>query len=232
MVSYWCNGRNFFHKFYMATNFDSYYIFKNKYFENINQFEFNEQSHFRDFLYNSEIFNNKQFHDFCFALIQKTIKVGIELGGLYKNLWDPQRKQPVPEIMAQPLLFYSLRFLSEIKGINISRETVSANGSLDFFFHCTREEKSLKVCVELKNAHHEKSDRGNNTQLIEYIKDTGYKHGIYLVLWYKGENFAKPEKYPTIEELQNKLDQNPTGEYQIKNLIIDCSMDKISPSKL
>ena len=160
------------------------------------------------------------------------MKKSIELGGLHKNLWDAELMKPISETMAQRLLFNQLRYLAEIKGIHISRETVSANGSLDFFFQYSKDGKTLRVCVELKNAHHAKADYGNNTQLIEYIKDTGYKQGIYLVLWYKGENFEEPKKYSSMGELQEKLDGNPTGIYRIKNLIIDCSLDKISPSRL
>jgi hypothetical protein len=232
LVSYVYNGKNIHHHAYTITNFNSYFEVKKKYFERINQFEFEESSDINDFIFNTEILNHKQFHEFCFSLITKTVKRSIELGGMYRNLWDAELKKPISEPLAQRLLFNQLRYLTEIKGINISRETVAANGSLDFFFQYTKDSKALRVCVELKNAHHEKADCGNNTQLIEYIKDTGYKQGIYLVLWYKGKNFEEPKNYSSIELLQKKLDDNPTDIYLIKNLIIDCSIEKVSPSRL
>ncbi|MCZ4695190.1 hypothetical protein DWB61_10160 [Ancylomarina euxinus] len=113
---------------------------------------------------------------------------------------------PISEVSAQRIIDNLISPLAEMKGINISRERVSANGSLDFFFHYTKNGKSFKVCVELKNAHHAKVDQGNCKQLTEYIKDSGNKEGIYLELWYKGEDFPKPVKYASIDELQQILD--------------------------
>jgi hypothetical protein len=232
LVSYSQNGTDFHHKAYTITNFNSYFKIKNKYFEIVNQFEFNSQSDFSDFIFNTDILNHKQFYEFCICLIQKTIQKSIELGGMHKNLWNDDGLNPVSETKAQKLLFNQIRYVAELKGISISRECVSANGSLDFYFQYTKNDRVLKVCVELKNAHHQKIESGNNTQLIEYIKDIGYKYGIYLVLWYKGGNYRKPENYTDISDLEKKLNNNAVGNFKVKNIIIDCSFDKTSPSKL
>ena len=118
-----------------------------------------------------------------------------------------------------------------MKGVHISRETVSSNGSLDFYFQYTKNDKSLRVCVELKNAHNPKIEDVMIYQLPEYIKDTGNKDGIYLVLWYKDKQFDKPTKYNSISYLAGMLNSNIPKDYRISPLIIDCSRFKITPSK-
>ncbi|MFK5890896.1 MAG: hypothetical protein QM486_09205 [Flavobacteriaceae bacterium] len=220
-------------KIYSITNFNSFYKLKERYFENINRFELENNSSFRDFMNNFEIFNSKQFLEFCYFFLEKTIKKSIEYGGLYKNMWTDKKGEltPILEVKAQLIIYNQIRLLLEMNGVSILREPVSANGSLDFYFHYTLNNKSLKVCVELKNGHHQEVDTGNYKQLSEYINDTGDKEGIYLVLWYKSNNFKKPTKYKSIDDLQKKLDSNPTKGLRIKNMIIDCSNDKISPSK-
>ncbi|MCY1633520.1 hypothetical protein [Marinifilum sp. D737] len=219
-------------RLYTITNFDSYFRIKNKYFENINQFEFDEINNLGEFIRNTEILNDKQFLSFCYALLEKTIKKSIEVGGLHKNMWTEKKgiNHPIMEVLAQRIIYNTIRHVAEMKGVQISRETISSNGSLDFFFQYTKNDRSYRVCVELKNAHHDHVDEGNCKQLTEYIKDTGKKEGIYLVLWYKGDNFNKPTKYDSIDELQKKLDFNLVKPYRIKNMIIDCSWDKTSPS--
>lgn len=232
-LSYNHEGQVLYNHVYSITNFDSYFKTKNKYFEKVNQFEFDGSSDLKDFLLNTEILNHNQFLDFCYTLIEKIIKKAIELGGLHKNLWikDGGKNIPVCEVDAQRIIFNLIRFVSEMKGISISRECVAANGSVDFYFQYTKNDKLLKVCVELKNAHHAKADEGNSKQLPEYIRDIGYKEGIYIVLWYKGSDFDRPINYSSIIDLEKKLNSSYVKNLKIKNMIIDCSLDKVSPSK-
>lgn len=214
---------------YTITNFDSYFKTKTKYFEKLNSINFVDSNDVRDFIMNFDILNNKQFLEFSVLLLEKTIKKSIELGGLHSLLWNDS--EPKKEVEAQKLIYNQIRFIAEMKGIQISRETVSANGSLDFFFQYTKDSNSLRVCVELKNAHHQNVDKGISTQLPEYIKDTGNRDGIYLVLWYKDKEFLKPNNYDSISDLIAVLDDNIPENYRIKPLIIDCSRFKITPSK-
>ena len=232
-ISYDLQNEVIHHQAYTITNFDSYFKAKNKYFENINKFEFDKTSDLSDFILNTVILNHNQFFRFCISLIEKTIKKSIELGGLHKNMWMyvDHLRSPIKEVDAQRLIFNQVRYIAEMKGISISRECVSANGSVDFFFQYTKNDKLFRVCVELKNAHHEKADEGNYKQLTEYIRDIGYKYGIYIILWYKGSDFQKPNKYSSKEELEHKLNNNPIVDFKIENILIDCSYNKVSPSK-
>ena len=67
------------------------------------------------------------------------------------------------------------------------------------------------------------------SQLPLYIKDVGHKEGIYLVLWYKTNEFNQPNRFNTINELEQYLLQNIPKNFNIKPLIIDCT-NKASPS--
>ena len=221
------------HKLNTITNINSYFHIKKRFLTKINELYMKDDFlPIRDLLYNVEIINNRIFLDFCYKLLELTIKKSIELSGLYKSLWTNKEgnEVPVSEPNAQAVLFNQIKDIAEIKGIRVSRETIAADGSLDFHFHYTKDDISMNVCVELKNAHHGLLNHGINTQLPLYIKDVGKKEGIFLVLWYKCDKFLKPIKYESVKELEDSLVKEIPPRLKIKTLIIDCT-PKISPSK-
>ncbi|PHS32568.1 MAG: hypothetical protein COA92_06770 [Sulfurovum sp.] len=160
-----------------------------------------------------------------------TIKKSIEFSGLSKSLWTNKDGKSIPkkEIDAQAVLYNQIKDIAAIKGIKVLRETVAADGSLDFLFHYTKNDISMNVCVELKNAHHASLIHGIQTQLPLYIKDCGRREGIFLVLWYKSDTFSEPTKYASMQSLKDTLVGEVHERFNIKPLIIDCS-PKISPS--
>ncbi len=221
------------HKLFTITNFNSYFQIKKRFLTKMNELYLNDDFlPIRDLLYNVEIVNNRIFLDFCYKLLELTIKKSIELSGLYKSLWINKdgKKVPISEPNAQAVLYNQIKDIAEIKGIRVSREIIAADGSLDFHFHYTKNDISMNVCVELKNAHHNLLAHGINTQLPLYIKDVGRKEGIFLVLWYKSDIFNEPAKYSTIKELEDDLIKEIPKKLTIRPLIIDCT-PKLSPSK-
>ena len=234
LVSY-RNNRNelIHHKLFTITNFNSYFQIKKRFMTKMNEFYFKDDYlPIRDLIYDVDIVNNRVFLDFCYKLLELTIKKSIEFSGLYKSLWknENDNKVPVSEPEAQEVLYNQIKDIAEIKGIKVMREPVASDGSLDFHFHYTKNDISMNVCVELKNAHHNLLAHGINTQLPLYIKDVGRKEGIFLVLWYKTDSFTKPTTYASIQELEDCLMKEVPKKLTIKPLIIDCT-PKISPSK-
>jgi len=221
------------HKLFTITNFNSYFQIKKRFLTKMNELYFKDDYlPIRDLIYSIDIVNNKVFLNFCYKLLELTIKKSIEFSGLYKSLWKNENgsEMPVSEPEAQELLYNQIKDIAEIKGIKVMREPVASDGSLDFHFHYTKNDISMNVCVELKNAHHNLLAHGINTQLPLYIKDVGRKEGIFLVLWYKTDSFTKPTKYTSIKDLEDFLIKEVPKKLTIKPLIIDCT-PKISPSK-
>lgn len=233
LVSYLGNGDKLLHhKLFTITNFNSYFEAKNKFINNLNAHYMSEDiPEIRSYILDTKINSKKSFADFCYRLLEITLKKSIEFGGLNSAFWEDRDKKnsPILEPKAQSIIYNQIRFLAEIKGIKISREVVASNGSLDFHFSYTKNDILMNVCVELKNAHHENLEHGLTTQLPLYIKDIGSREGIFLVLWYKSERFTKPSVFDDIKELEDFLLKKSPKKYRIKSLIIDCS-PKISPS--
>jgi len=220
------------HKLFTITNFNSYFNAKNKFNTNLNKLYFDEDIYdIREFLFETKIGDKKAFLEFCFHLLVITLKKSIEYGGLHKAFWEggSEGKFPIAEPQAQPIIFNHLRFIAELKGIRLSRETIASDGSLDFHFSYNKNDILMNVCVELKNAHHGNIEHGIKTQLPLYIRDVGNREGVFLVLWYKSESFRKPTKFRDISELVACLQENIPGGYRIKPLVIDCT-NKVSPS--
>ena len=224
------NNKSIYFRHYFLTNQDSFIKLKNRFFTKVNSLYLNDDfTKIKELLMNSEILNNKNFLDFCYKLLELTIKKSIEFSGLHKALWDGNDNTPVKESKAQAIIYNQIKDIAEIKGIRVSREVFASDGSVDFHFHYTKDNSSLNICIELKNAHHDNIEHGIKSQLPLYIKDVGHKEGIYLVLWYKTNEFNQPNRFNTINELEQYLLQNIPKNFNIKPLIIDCT-NKASPS--
>jgi len=220
------------HKLFTITNYDSYFKVKNRFLDNLNkQYIEEDLSDIREFIMEARIYDGKSFLDFCYKLIEMTLKRSIELGGLYKAFWIYKDNAlfPILEPDAQPIIYNLIRYLFEYKGIKVIHEIIASDGKLDFHFYYNKNEVPMNLCMELKNAHEDVA-HGISTQLPLYIKDVGNKDGIYLVLWYKSEEFNAPKKFETKKKLETYLLNLIPKKFRIKILIIDCTK-KISPSK-
>ena len=221
--------KNIHHEVFSITNIDSYLKMKNRYVEELNKFYIQDELiGINEFIEKTRITNSGNFFDFCYKFLELTIKKSIELSGLHIAFWEDE--SPIKEKKAQPIIFNMIRYLAEKKGIQISREVEAANGGLDFYFSYNIGTEILKVCVELKNAHHTELAHGIESQLPLYIRDMGKKEGIFLVLWYKNDRFNKPKAYDTVKDLNSYLLSKVPKRFKIKPLIIDCTK-KVCPSK-
>lgn len=65
----------------------------------------------------------------------------------------------------------------------------------------------VTVVIEVKLSKNEEVETAINNQLLGYLKNQTYKHGIFLVGWHYGQYYKKPSKKKDIEELQQLLNQ-------------------------
>lgn len=134
--------------------------------------------------------------------------------------------------MSIVLIKSHLKIIFDVMGIQISREVMTSNGSVDYLCSYTNKEgKILKCCIELKNAHNTKIKDGITKQLPEYLEGENTKFAIYLILWYKGNDFDEPKEFSDINSMKDNLESIKNDKYNINITIIDCNKP-ISPSKL
>jgi hypothetical protein len=227
------NNNSIFHKVHTITNLDSYLKVKNRYLEKIAELNLSDEFlDIRELLFETDIVTSGSLREFISRALDLTVKKSIELRGIYKFLWkDSKLEEPLNEPDIQPMIKTHLQPILEAKGIQISREIVAANGSLDFICTYTSNGSLFKVGIELKRAHHENLLKGLTQQLPQYLKDEGTKQGIFLVLWFKNDNFRQPSKYDSISVLIKDLEPNIPKKYQFKIMVIDCTKHP-SPSKM
>jgi len=227
------NNNSIFHKVHTITNLDSYLKVKKRYLEKIAELNLSDEFlDIRKLLFETDIVTSGSLREFISRALDLTVKKSIELRGIYKFLWKNSKLEvPLNEPDIQPMIKTHLQPILEAKGIQISREIIAANGSLDFLCTYTRNGNLFKVGIELKKAHHEKLLNGLTQQLPQYLKDEGTKHGIFLVLWFKNDNFGQPAKYDSIHALIKDLEPNIPKKYQFKIMVIDCTKQP-SPSKM
>jgi len=183
-----------------------------------------------DMITKIKIETEKNLKDLVYRYIDSFIKHNIEKHGDYQYFWNSNK--PHMETYMQPYIFNHMKMLV-FMGIQISRETISSNGQIDFLVTYTNDKnKLLKLCVELKLAHASNSsvERGITHQLPAYMEGEKCKYGIYAVLWFKGNAFDKPKKHSSIKELLKKLDEVNKNKL-IDKIIIDCTKPT-PPSKL
>lgn len=160
------------------------------------------------------------------SYIKEYIKHDIEKDGGYRYLWRDDT--PLREIDSQPFLKILLNKYCLDSNIYIAREPKVGNGNVDFTFT----DGKFKICLEIKNAHHDEVDIAINTQLPEYMDGDKTKFGIYLVLWYKSMyKYPLPKKFQSIDDLKLILINNIPKGYNIDVIIIDCNKP-IQPSRI
>ena len=101
-------------------------------------------------------------------------------------------KNPKNEPDFQHYIKSILNYPLQSKGIYISRENQSSNGEIDFLCTFTNHlSVPLAVCIEVKKAHHNNVDKGIK-QLSVYLNGEQTIGGIYLIFWFKNNNFNEP----------------------------------------
>jgi len=233
LVSYYEGEKSLIHhSLFTVTNFNSYYNAKNRFLTALNSLYMTEAApDIREFVLETKIYSRGAFLEFCYRLLESSLKKSIEFGGLHSAFWekDGNKTKPILERPAQTIIYNNIRYLAAMKGIRVYREPMASDGSVDFHFSYTKNDKTMDVCVELKNAHHSNIEHGITTQLPLYINDIGGREGIFLVLWHKTKEFNQPTRFNSICEMEEFLCDKSPSNYSIKPLIIDCS-PKISPS--
>lgn len=176
----------------------------------------------------SQIFNSPKYEDMSlFKLITNIIKEqfihGVVKKSAYKLLWD--ENNPKAETEAQILFYTIISGVCEVLNIDISPETDTGRGPVDFKFMRNNE----KVLVEMKLGSG-KLEHGLTKQLIEYMLGNKTEYGILLVICYKKEDLLKKEALEehikSLKEIYNKNVKD------IEIIMVDASKGKKSASKL
>jgi hypothetical protein len=176
---------------------------------------------------------NEDLKEFILNLLNDVLQHEVSYKGGHLNFWrDKGCKKPKNEVEIHPYLCNTLDNYCKTKGINLSREVKEANGNVDIEFSYTnRDNRILKVCVEVKKAHHPRIETAIATQLPAYMESARTQSGIYLVIWFKNDSFKQPIKYNSLNELQEAIEKNNRDKNNISVKIINCCRD-ISPSKI
>lgn len=221
-------------KLYSITNPDSFSKASDKFIERLNKLNLSDYFiPIQELVNNTSLVTDRSLSLLIQKLIEIILKGNIELHSNYKYFWRSDGKGkniPQKEPYMQPLIANQLRTICDYMGIQLSREIESANGAIDFHCSFTHNGKLLKVCIELKNAHSPNYELGLTKQLPEYLKSERTRSGIYVILWYKGNEFSKPEKFDKPEDLRKYLQGKRPKGYKTDVLVIDCSKP-IVPSK-
>lgn len=96
----------------------------------------------------------------------------------------------------------------------------------------TRDERGEKVevvtvVIEVKLARNDETETALNDQLIPYLIDQPYKHGIYLVGWHYGQYDSLPGRKKTLIDLRQLLQSQTAAvpdTYSIRTLIMDIRL--------
>ena len=132
-----------------------------------------------------------------FSRIQKIVVTT----GAFINFWDVhyegkkiKARIPKKEPLVHPLLHALLHDYCKGQGIEVIPEYQTGVGNADFLFLAPLASGDLgKVCCEVKLAHSKDALAGIETQLPAYMEDREISHGVYCVLWFRGDWFDDPD---------------------------------------
>jgi len=100
---------------------------------------------------------------------------------------------------------------------------------IDAFTRDAQGEKTevVTVVIEVKLAKNKETETALAGQLIPYLADQSYKHGIYLIGWHYGERDPRPTGKKDLVALHRLLQQQMTlvpAAYAIRTLIMDIRL--------
>lgn len=85
----------------------------------------------------------------------------------------------------------------------------------------------VSLVIEVKLSKNGEVETSLHDQLIPYLTDQKYKHGIYLIGWHFGEHYSRPQNRKPLPDL-NKLLKEQTHaaghDYTIKALLLDIRL--------
>lgn len=87
--------------------------------------------------------------------------------------------------------------------------------------------EAVTVIIEVKLAKNKETETALEEQLLPYLADQPYKHGIYLIGWHYGQYDALPaskKDLPTLHQLLKDQTTAVTGTYSIRTLILDIRL--------
>ena len=162
-----------------------------------------------------------EFFEMAKQVFEKYLTSSIQFEGCNKLL----RKDGIPlsETQIQPFIFSILNPLFNLLLVHYVKEPELAGGKVDFLLSYNSMSELYTIAVEFKLAHHEEIDHGLTTQLPAYMDAKQSKYGIFLVFWFKDNNFPNPTKYADSDKLKIHLKELIPEDKVIEIIIIDCS---------
>ena len=175
----------------------------------------------------------RDFYEVVTSSFQSIQKIADYLGSLdqFWNTEDKKRK-PKKETEIHSIIHSLLYNIALAKNFDIHRESMIAGGNIEFILTGVLSSgKFINVCVEFKNAHSDKLKQGLIKQLPKYMEQKSSDYGLYIVLFFKGDDYDRPTE--TIHSLEFKLNKLAldNGLSNIRILIWDLSK-RITPSKM
>jgi hypothetical protein len=163
------------------------------------------------------------------------------------QLWIPQKqgnKQVGHEVRDENSLSDMLRFYLDKDlrrpEVLIKREVeirksigVGTGQRTDLFIDAFTRDKTgdkievVTVVIEVKLAKNKETETALEEQLLPYLADQPYKHGIYLIGWHYGQYDALPaskKDLPKLHQLLKSQTASITGNYSIRTLILDIRL--------
>ncbi|MCH7960562.1 MAG: hypothetical protein IID08_10535 [Candidatus Hydrogenedentes bacterium] len=125
--------------------------------------------------------------------------------GSHSQFWDfprsgDDRNFPVPKSEPQAMKGVAalLQDQAALGDFELSTELNAGTGSLDMLATASLAGGGLvKIAIEAKNAHAGNINHGIEHQLPSYMYSKGADFGIYLVLWYKCQQYDEPKEGST-----------------------------------
>jgi len=159
----------------------------------------------------------------------------IEDTGSQRTFWDfKQGKGCAPTPKAEPQVTAAidlvLRDAAVRNDFQIIPQAGAAGGNVDFQINKAVKDESIAVlAMEAKHAHATDIEHGLFKQFPTYMRSVSADFGIYLVLWFKGQDFDLPAE-SNFNELQNRLERKKRPPSNVRIMHLDLSIPP-PPSK-
>jgi len=168
--------------------------------------------------------NNEDDFVFFINNLASIFKHYVEEQSGYKLLWDNDYKKNKSEEAVQLLFLGIVEHYCNAFDIDVSKEVNQGRGPVDFKFSSGYRRK---VLLEAKLANNTKFWNGIEKQLPKYLSVESSKHGIFMVLIFRKNDFEK------VKGIQNVISEvNKNNDLNIEAVVINALPKKPSASNL
>jgi hypothetical protein len=142
-----------------------------------------------------------------------------------------ERAHPLDEPDVSRGVASFLSVYGALKNFDVTCEAIAGTGNMDFYISAPVADSIRKIVIEAKKAESNDLINGFQFQLPAYMQRIGTDYGIYLVYWFKSQDYHFPLSHNTYTELEIEKLHQISRPITVRTFCMDFSKERAPSNK-